>query len=73
MIATVTTESGRPAGVATAPALGIGVSCADMTFTLLGSGGRREVGDRGVHVIRAVLSVALVALGAWFVWQGISG
>jgi len=31
------------------------------------------VGDRGMHAIRAVLSVALVALGAWFVWQGIRG
>jgi threonine/homoserine/homoserine lactone efflux protein len=73
VIAQATTEGGRPAGVATALALGIGVSCADMTFTLLGSGGRRVVGDRGVHVIRAALSVALVALGAWFVWQGVRG
>jgi len=31
------------------------------------------VGDRGVHVIRGVLSAALVALGAWFVCQGVSG
>ena len=44
-----------------------------MTFTLLGSGGRRVVGDRGVHVIRGVLSMALVVLGAWFVWQGLRG
>jgi threonine/homoserine/homoserine lactone efflux protein len=73
VIAQATTEDGRVAAIATALALGIGVSCADMMFTLLGSGGRRVVGDRGVHVIRAVLSVALVALGAWFVWQGISG
>jgi len=73
VIAQATTEGGRAAGVATALALGIGVSCADMTFTLLGSGGRRVVGDRGVHVIRGVLSAALVALGAWFVCQGVSG
>ena len=73
VIAQATTQGGRAAGVATALALGIGVSCADMTFTLLGSGGRRVVGDRGVHVTRGVLSAALVALGAWFVWQGVNG
>lgn len=73
VIAQATTEGGRPAAVATALALGIGVSCADLTFTLLGSGGRRVVGDRGVHVIRGALSVALVALGTWFVWQGVHG
>jgi threonine/homoserine/homoserine lactone efflux protein len=73
IIAQATTEGGRPAGVVTAFALGIGVSCSDLTFTMLGSGGRRLVGDRGVHVIRGVLSVALVALGLWFVWSGIDG
>jgi threonine/homoserine/homoserine lactone efflux protein len=73
VIAQATTEGGRPAAVATALALGIGVSCADLTFTLLGSGGRRVVGDCGVHVIRGALSVALVALGTWFVWQGVHG
>jgi len=73
VIAVATSEGGRPAGVATALALGIGVSCSDLTFAVLGSGGRRAVGDRGVHVIRAVLSVALIGLGLWFVWQGVAG
>ena len=73
VIAVATSEGGRPAGVATALALGIGVSCSDLTFAVLGSGGRRVVGDRGVHVIRAVLSVALIGLGLWFVWQGVAG
>jgi threonine/homoserine/homoserine lactone efflux protein len=73
VIAQATTEDGRVAAIATALALGIGVSCSDLTFTLLGSGGRRVVGDRGVHAIRGVLSAALVALGAWFVWRGVRG
>jgi threonine/homoserine/homoserine lactone efflux protein len=73
VIAQATTEAGRSAGVATALMLGIGVSCSDLTFAVLGSGGRRVVGDRGVHLIRAVLSIVLIGLGLWFVWQGVTG
>ncbi len=73
VIADATSGGGRAAGVATALALGIGVSCADLTFTLLGSGGRKLAGERGVHRIRGALSAALVAIGLWFVWQGATG
>ncbi|MEO8477335.1 MAG: LysE family transporter [Actinomycetota bacterium] len=73
VIADATSSGGRPGGVTTSLALGLGVSCSDLTFAVLGSSGRRVVGDRGVHVIRAVLSVTLIGLGLWFVWQGVTG
>jgi small neutral amino acid transporter SnatA (MarC family) len=46
------------------------VSLSDLTFTLLGSGGRTLVGDRGLRWIRAVLSIGLAAIGVAFVVQG---
>ncbi len=48
VIARATVGGGRDAAVATAVALGVGVSCADIIFTVLGSGGKHVIGERGV-------------------------
>jgi hypothetical protein len=47
-----------------------GVSLSDSTFTLLGSGGRRFLGERGLWLVRVGLSVVLLGLGGVFLWQG---
>ena len=48
VIADATADGGREAAVAAALFMTIGVSVSDFTFTLLGSGGRTLVGDRGL-------------------------
>jgi threonine/homoserine/homoserine lactone efflux protein len=70
VIADATDDGGRDAAIVAALATAIGVSCSDLLFTLVGSGGRRLVGDRGLRWIRGVLSVGLAAIGLAFIWQG---
>jgi threonine/homoserine/homoserine lactone efflux protein len=70
VIADATADAGRDAALAAALFMTIGVSLSDLTFTLLGSGGRTLVGDRGLRWIRAVLSIGLAAIGIAFVVQG---
>lgn len=64
-------DGGRAASLVAALAMTVGVSVSDSLFTVLGSGGRRLVGDGGLRVIRAVLAVLLCAIGAAFVLQGL--
>jgi threonine/homoserine/homoserine lactone efflux protein len=73
VIADATAEGGREAALAAALFMTIGVSISDFMFTLLGSGGRTLVGDRGLRWIRAALSLGLGAIGIVFVVQGIRG
>jgi threonine/homoserine/homoserine lactone efflux protein len=73
VIADATADGGRDAAVAAAFFMTLGVSLSDFMFTLLGSGGRTLVGDRGLRWIRAALSVGLGAIGIVFVVQGIRG
>ncbi len=73
LIADATAAAGRDAAIAAAVSMTIGVSLSDFTFTLLGSGGRRLVGDRGLRWIRAALAIGLAAIGTAFVVQGIRG
>jgi threonine/homoserine/homoserine lactone efflux protein len=70
VVADATADGGRDAAIVAALATAIGVSCSDLLFTLVGSGGRRLVGDRGLRWIRGALSVGLAAIGLAFVWQG---
>jgi threonine/homoserine/homoserine lactone efflux protein len=70
-IAGATADAGRDAALAAALFMTIGVSLSDFTFTLLGSGGRTLVGDRGLRWIRAALSIGLAAIGIVFVVQGV--
>ena len=73
VIAESTADAGRDAAVAAAVAMTVGVSLSDFMFTLLGSGGRTLLGDRGLRWIRGGLSVGLAAIGSAFVWQGVTG
>jgi threonine/homoserine/homoserine lactone efflux protein len=73
VLATAATNGGRRAAVATAVALTIGVSCSDFLFSMVGSGGRRLLGDGGIRWVRIALTVALVVIGAVFVVQGLRG
>ena len=73
VLATAAADGGRPAAVATAVALTIGVSCSDFLFSMVGSGGRRLLGDGGIRRVRIGLTLALVVVGAVFVVQGLLG
>ena len=59
--------------LAGALAVAIGVSCSDLTFTILRSGGRRLVGEGGLRWIRTGPAALLVVIGAPFVVQGVGG
>jgi threonine/homoserine/homoserine lactone efflux protein len=72
VLATASATDGTVAAVIAAFAIAIGVSASDFTFSLLGSGGRRVIGSRALHVLRMVLAIALVAIGAGFVVSGVA-
>lgn len=73
----VLAEAGVDAGPAVAllaaTAMALGVSAADFSFTLLGSGGRTLFGARGLRAIRTALAALLSAIGMVFVWQALAG
>jgi threonine/homoserine/homoserine lactone efflux protein len=71
VIASATADGGRDAALVAALAMTIGVSISDFTFTVLGTGGRRLVGDRGLRWVRGALSIGLAAIGVAFVLQGL--
>lgn len=73
VVAAAAADAGRDAALVSAVAMAVGVSASDATFTLLGSGGRRLLGERGLLWIRVVLALLLAAIGAAFVWQGATG
>lgn len=73
LIANATSDGGTGAALAAAMAMAIGVSCSDLTFTILGSGGRRLFGERGLRWIRMGLAALLVVIGVAFVTQAIRG
>ena len=73
VLATVAARDDRTAAVVTAVLIAVGVSASDLLFSVLGSGGRRLVGETWLVRIRGLLAVALAALGVLFVWQGVRG
>jgi threonine/homoserine/homoserine lactone efflux protein len=73
VLATVAARDDRTAAVITAVLIAVGVSASDLLFSVLGSGGRRLLGDTWLVRIRGLLAVALAALGVLFVWQGVRG
>jgi threonine/homoserine/homoserine lactone efflux protein len=73
LIANATSDGGTGAALAAAVAMAIGVSCSDLTFTILGSGGRRLFGERGLRWIRMGLAALLLVIGVAFVTQAIRG
>jgi len=73
LMANASSDGGTAAALAAAVAMAIGVSCSDLTFTILGSGGRRLFGERGLRWIRMGLAVLLVVIGVAFVTEAIRG
>jgi threonine/homoserine/homoserine lactone efflux protein len=73
LMANATADGGTGAALAAAVAMAVGVSCSDLTFTILGSGGRRLFGEQGLRWIRMGLAALLVAIGVAFVTQAIRG
>jgi threonine/homoserine/homoserine lactone efflux protein len=73
VVAEATTEGGRAAGLLVAVAMTVGVSAADLLSTLVGTGGRALLGDRGLRGVRVGLAILLLGIGIAFVLQGLSG
>ena len=73
LMADATSDGGTGAALAAAVAMAVGVSCSDLTFTILGSGGRRLFGERGLRWIRMGLAALLAVIGVAFVTQAIRG
>lgn len=73
VMADASSDAGQTAALLTAFAMAIGVSASDLTFTLLGSGGRRLFGERGLRWIRIGLAVLLGGIGVAFAAQGLMG
>ena len=72
VVADATTEGGRVAALAAGGAMAVGVSTSDLWFTLLGSGGRALLGDRGITWLRTALAAGLMGIGVWFLTQGLA-
>jgi threonine/homoserine/homoserine lactone efflux protein len=70
VLATAAADAGRTAAVATAVALTVGVSTSDLLFSVVGAGGRRVFGERGIRWIRTGLVAVLLLTGVAFVVQG---
>lgn len=73
VMAEATASGGRTTAVVVAIAMTLGVSCTDMTATLVGTGGRALAGERGLRWVRTGLALALLAIGLAFVVQGVRG
>lgn len=73
VIADASSGAGRSAALLTAFAMALGVSTSDLTFTLLGSGGHRVLGERGLRWVRIGLAALLGAIGVVFLVQGLTG
>jgi threonine/homoserine/homoserine lactone efflux protein len=72
VVASASADGGVATALLAATAMTVGVSVSDTSFTLLGSGGRRVFGDRGLRWIRIALAVVLAAIGVAFVVGGIA-
>ncbi len=73
VVAEASADGGRAAALASGLAMAIGVSTSDLSFAAVGSGGRALLGERGLARLRAALAAGLVAIGSWFMVQGLAG
>ncbi|MBI4259054.1 MAG: LysE family transporter [Actinobacteria bacterium] len=71
VLADAASRDGRAGAFLVAGAMLVGVSSIDAAMMLLGTGGRRALGERFVRGLGVVLSLALVALGVLYVVQGV--
>jgi threonine/homoserine/homoserine lactone efflux protein len=72
-LAAASADAGRAGALVTATAMALGVSCSDLSFTILGSAGLRLFGARGLRWIRLGLCALLSLIGVAFLWQGVRG
>ncbi len=73
VVAEATSTGGRTTAVAASLAMALGVSCTDLTATLVGTGGRALAGERGLRFVRTGLALALAGIGLAFLVQGARG
>ena len=66
-------DGGRAAALLAALSMTAGVSASDSLFTVLGSGGRRLLGDGGLRAVRTLLALLLCVIGVAFMVQGLVG
>jgi threonine/homoserine/homoserine lactone efflux protein len=71
VMAEATADGGRDVAFATAIAMTLGVSLTDFGSSLIGTGSRALLGERGLTWIRAGLAMLLLAIGVGFVLQGL--
>jgi threonine/homoserine/homoserine lactone efflux protein len=71
VMAEATADGGRDVAFATAIAMTFGVSLTDFGSSLIGTGSRALLGERGLTWIRAGLAALLLVIGAGFVLQGL--
>ena len=71
VVAQAGADGGRTGALLAAVAMTVGVSLTDLLSTLIGTGGRAVVGDRGLRWIRGVLAVILLWIGLAFLAQGL--
>jgi threonine/homoserine/homoserine lactone efflux protein len=73
VLASAAADDGRAAALGTALAIAVGVSSSDLLFSIVGSGGRRILGERGLRWIRGGLGMGLIVLGIAFAIDGVRG
>ena len=73
VVAEASADAGRDGAVMAAVAMTLGVSVTDLGSALVGTGSRALLGERGLALVRLVLSVVLLAIGVAFVVQGLTG
>ena len=71
VVAQAGADGGRGEALLAAVAMTVGVSLTDLLSTLIGTGGRALVGERGLRWIRGVLCGALLLIGLAFLAQGL--
>jgi threonine/homoserine/homoserine lactone efflux protein len=71
VMAEATADGGRDVAFAAAIAMTLGVSLTDFGSSLIGTGSRALLGERGLTWIRTGLAVLLLAIGVGFVLQGL--
>lgn len=71
VVAQAGADGGRVGALLAAVAMTVGVSLTDLLSTLIGTGGRAVVGDRGLSWIRGILAVILLSIGLAFLAQGL--
>lgn len=71
VVADATADGGRDLAFAAAFAMTLGVSATDFASSLIGTGSRALLGERGLTWVRTGLGILLLVIGVAFVAQGL--